>query len=40
MPLAKVNPVTVDQTIPARRKYLAMTELEKQQIQDIMTEYK
>jgi len=40
MPLAQVNPVTVDLTIPARRKYLEMSEAENQRMVEILGEYK
>jgi hypothetical protein len=40
MPLTQVQPVTVDHTILARRKYLEMTPEERQSIQDILKEYK
>lgn len=39
-PLAVVKPVTVDLTIPARRKYLEMDDVQKQQMLDILNEYK
>jgi Ca2+-binding EF-hand superfamily protein len=35
-----VKPVTVDLTIPARRKYLEMDEQQQQQMVDILNEYK
>lgn len=40
LPLTQVKPVTVDQTIPARRKYLEMTPEQQQQMCDILNEYK
>jgi len=38
-PMTQVKPVTTDQTIPARRKYLQMTPEEQQQIQNVLGEY-
>ena len=39
-PQAKVTPVTVGHTVPARRKYLQFTEEEKQMIAGILSEYR
>lgn len=39
-PLAKVAPVTVQNTVPARRKYLQFTEEEQKMIGGILSEYK
>ena len=39
-PTAKVAPVTVNNTLLARRKYLDFTDDEKSMIQDILKEYK
>lgn len=39
-PLAMVKPVTNDITIPARRKYLDMDPAERQQMAEILAEYK
>jgi len=39
-PMAAVAPVTVDNTVPARRKYLQCTEEEKQMIEGILAEYR
>jgi Ca2+-binding EF-hand superfamily protein len=39
-PMAKVAPVTVDNTVPARRKYLQFTAEEKAMIDGILAEYK
>ena len=39
-PLTQVAPVTVDNTVPARRKYLDMTPEEQKVICDIMEEYR
>jgi hypothetical protein len=39
-PIAKVAPVTVNNTLLARRKYLDFTEEEKIIIQDVLKEYK
>ena len=38
-PLATVNPVTKDLTIPARRKYLEMSQDQQDEIQRILLEY-
>jgi hypothetical protein len=38
-PLAEVKPVTVDLTIPARRKYLEMTPEQQEEIKSILLEY-
>jgi hypothetical protein len=39
-PTAKVAPVTIENTVLARRKYLDFTEEERKMIQDILKEYK
>jgi hypothetical protein len=39
-PTAKVAPVTVENTVLARRKYLDFTDEEKKIIQDVLKEYK
>lgn len=38
-PLAKVAPVTVDNTTLARKKYLEITESERQQLSEILKQY-
>lgn len=39
MPLTKVAPVTVDNTVPARRKYLEMTPEQQETISSVLKEY-